>query len=61
MFYTILLFFFLSILIILLNAAGVYQFDFQLEKMSLSVLLIFSGFLGFLIGNLINYRSSKTD
>lgn len=55
----ILLFFFASIVAIFLSAAGIYHFDFQLDKVSLVILLAFALFIGFLIGSFVSYRSDK--
>lgn len=55
----IVLFFIISMFAVFLSATGLYRFDFQIEKMTLFILLISSAFIGFLIGNLISYRSSR--
>lgn len=52
------LFLIFSIVAIFLSATGMHQFDFQLEKISLVVLIVSAAFVGFLIGNLVSTKSS---
>lgn len=53
------LFISLSIFAILLSATGIYRFDFQLDKISLTILMVTAALIGFLLGNLISYRSKS--